>query len=152
MSALSPANPSPANPSPANPRHTPFHPRWHRRRVPIFWWLGKAAYSKFILRELTSLAVAYTVVALLVIVGALGQGEASFERLLAWLRWPPLVVLHGLVLLGLLFHTVTWLNLAPRALVVRLGGRRLPDVVVVAAHYLALAAASALVIYWLVGG
>lgn len=138
--------------SPTNPRHTPFHPKWYRRRVPIFWWLGKAAYLKFIVRELTSLAVAYTVVALLVAAWALGQGEATFERLLSWLRWPPLVALHALVLLALLFHTVTWLNLAPRALVVRLGGRRLPDAAVIAAHYLAWAAASALVLYWLVGG
>jgi fumarate reductase subunit C len=135
----------------ANPLHTPFHPKWYRRRVPIFWWLGKGAYAKFIVRELTSLAVAYTVLALLALIWALGRAEAAYERLLSWMSQPAVVALHALVFLALLYHTITWLNLAPRALVVRMGKRRVPDWVVVAVHYLAWAAASAIFLYWLLG-
>jgi fumarate reductase subunit C len=48
-------------------------------------------------------------------------------------------------LAGLLFHTLTWLHLAPRAMVVRLGGRRVPDAMVLLGQYAAWAGASALV-------
>jgi fumarate reductase subunit C len=120
--------------------------------MPIFWWLGKAAYVRFIVRELTSLAVAYASLFLLTLVLALGRGSAAYDALIAWCSRPWVIAFHGLVLLALLFHTVTWLGLAPKALVVRLGGRRVPDGGVVAAHYLAWAVASALVVYLLWGG
>ena len=119
--------------------------------MPIFWWLRQLSYIKFIVRELTSLAVAYSAVLLLTQIWVLSRGEEAYERFAALLQSPPALILHGLVLLALLFHTVTWLNLAPRALVVRLGGRRLPDAAVLAAHYLALLLASGLVAWVLLG-
>jgi fumarate reductase subunit C len=119
--------------------------------MPIFWWLGKAAYVRFITRELTSLGVAYAAILLLVEVAALGRGEAAHRRLVELLAHPAVLALHGLLLAVLLFHAVTWLNLAPKAMVVRLGGRRLPNGAVLAAHWLAWAAASALVLA-LLGG
>ena len=128
-----------------------YHPKWHRRRIPIFWWLKKLTYTKFIARELTSLAVGYFVVLSLIQLWSLGRGEAAYQRFLELLAWPPVLVLHGVVLLALLFHTVTWLNLAPKALVLRLGGRRLPDAAVLAAHYAAWIVATAVVLWAVVG-
>lgn len=130
-----------------NPEYRLHHPKWHRRKIPIFWWLKKPSYMKFILRELTSLAVVYAVVLLLVQVVAVSRGEEAYARFLAFLELPGVVVLHASILLGLLFHTVTWLNLAPRALVLRLRGRRIPDRVILLAHYLGWLAVSAL-IFW----
>lgn len=128
-----------------------YHPKWHRSRMPIFWWLKKLSYTKFITRELTSLAVGYAAVALLAQVWALSRGEEAYGRFVAFLQSPVVLVLHGLLLLALLFHTVTWLNLAPKALVLRLGGRRVPDQVVLAAHYLAWLLATGLVAWVLLG-
>ncbi|MGH9464193.1 MAG: fumarate reductase subunit C [Thermoanaerobaculia bacterium] len=130
----------------------PYHPEPHRERLPIFWWLRKLSYAKFITRELTSLAVAYAAVLLLVEVAAVARGPAAYARFLALLATPPALALHGAVLLFLLFHTLTWLGLAPQAMVLRLGGRRVPDRVVLAAHYLAWLAASGLVAWWVLGG
>lgn len=140
-------------PAGGNPRYTPYHPKWYRRRMPIFWWLGRLSYTRFITRELTSLAVAYTALFLLVALWTLARGEAAWTELLGRLRHPGWLAFHGLVLLSLLFHTVTWLGLAPKALVLRVGRRRLPDGAVLAAHYLAWAAASALVLaFFFLGG
>ena len=47
------------------------------------------------------------------------------------------------------FHAVTWFNLAPQAMVVRLRGKRVPGVWIAAANYAAWAVVSALVA-WLV--
>ena len=66
-----------------------YHPRWHRERMPIFWWLKKLAYVKFITRELTSLGVAYTAILLLIQIWILSRGEAAYERFLALLASPP---------------------------------------------------------------
>ena len=119
--------------------------------MPIFWWLGNFAYTKFIVRELTSLAVAYSAVLLVVEAGAVRRGEAAHAALAAWLEAPWVIALNAIVLLVLIFHTVTWLGLAPKALVLRLGGRRVPDVAIVAGHYLAWVAVSA-VVFWLLAG
>ncbi len=128
-----------------------YHPKWHRRRIPIFWWLEKRSYTRFIIRELTSMAVGYFVVLTLVQLWVLAEGEAAYQRFLELLQRPPVLAFHALVLLALLFHTITWLNLAPKALVLRLAGKRLPDLAVLLAHYLAWLAVSALVLWGLVG-
>ena len=135
-----------------NLAYRPFHPKWHRKRMPIFWWLGQLSYIGFITRELTSLAVGYAAVLLLAEVWTLGLGVEAHARFLRFLAAPPVVGFHLLVGAALLFHSVTWLNLAPKALVVRLGRRRLPDWAVVAGHYLAWIVASAVIVWWLRGG
>ena len=43
----------------AGAHYTLYHPRWYRRRVSVWWWLQKGSYTGFVLRELTSVFVAY---------------------------------------------------------------------------------------------
>ncbi len=135
-----------------NPDYTPYHPKWHRRRMPIFWWLGSGPYIRFITRELTSLFVAYAAVLLLAQLWILSRGPAAYERFLEWLASPAVLVAHAVVWLALLFHTVTWLWLAPKALVVQLRGRRVPNALVAAVHYGAWVIASGLVAWFVMGG
>lgn len=115
--------------------------------MPIFWWLGRAAYTKFVARELTSVAVAYGVVLLMAWSWSVGRGPETYAAFLGWLSRPWMVGLHVLVFLALLFHTVTWLGLAPKALVLRLGGRRVPGRVVMLAHYVLWIATSLLIVW-----
>ncbi len=135
-----------------NPDYKLYHPKWYRRRMPIFWWLGRYSYTRFIARELTSLAVGYSAVALIFELWLLSQGEEGFHRFQQILRSPAVLALHTFVLIVLLFHAYTWLSLAPRALVLRLAGRRVPDGAIAGAHYLAWAVGSALVLWYLRGG
>lgn len=137
---------------PLNPDYTRHHPKWYRRRMPIFWWVRKFRYFRFIARELTSLAVGYSAVLLLVHMWALARGAGTWAALWAWHQTPVVVAFHGLVLLALLFHAITWFGLAPQALALKAGGRRVPDGVVLAGHYAAWLAASALVGWALLGG
>lgn len=135
-----------------NPQYSLYHPKWHRRRIPIFWWLGRGSYIRFITRELTSVFVAYAAVLLLAQLWALHRGQAAYEQFLGWLASPPVLVAHGVVLLALLFHTVTWLWLAPKALVVKVRGRRVPDALVVVVHYGAWVIASGFIAWLVLGG
>ena len=130
-------------------RYTPYHPRWYRHRVSVWWWLQSRSYTGFVLRELTSVFVAFFALELLWQVRAVGRGPEAYARFLDRLHTPALLALNGLALLFLLFHSVTWFNLAPTAMVVRLRGKRLPDLVVAGANYAAwvvLSAAVALIL------
>lgn len=119
--------------------------------MPIFWWLGKGAYLKFIVRELTSLSVAYAALLLLFQAWFATRGEDRYLQFTEWLQSAPVVSFHVVVLLALIFHTVTWLRLAPKALVIKLGGRRLPDRLVLVGHYAAWGGATAVLLWILLG-
>ena len=125
-------NPSTAKPLPA---YTEFHPRWYRPRVSVYWWLGEWRYLRFILRELSSVFVAAFVIVTLLGVRALRNGPAAYARFLHRLQTPTAIVLSTISLFFVLFHTITWFNLAPRAMAIRLRGKRLPDIVIAAPNY-----------------
>jgi fumarate reductase subunit C len=135
-----------------NPEHTPYHPRWYRERIPLFWWLRNRRYVKFIVRELTAVLVLYAALLLLALVVAVDRGPSAYAAFQEWLARPWVLALHLVILAGLLFHTVTWLNLAPKALVLRIGRRRISPGVVLVAHYLAWIGVSALVVAAVVAG
>src|SRR5947209_12590056 len=128
---------------------TEFHPRWYREPVSTYWWIGSWRYSIFILRELTSVAVAWTVVIVLLLLRALLHGPDAYARWIHRMESLPLIVLNALVFCFLLLHTITWFNLAPRAMPVRVKGKRVPEVLVAAPNYVLWVAASA-VIAWFV--
>jgi fumarate reductase subunit C len=65
------------------------------------------------------------------------------------MRSPLVVVLNIIGLFFVLFHTITWFNLAPSAMPVRLGGKRVPDVLVAAPSYVAWVVVS-LFVGWLI--
>ena len=127
----------------AEARYTLYHPKWYRRRVSVWWWLQKGSYTWFVLRELTSVFVALGAVITLWLLRGLAQGPEAYARVLAWLRAPGFVALNVLALAFVLFHAVTWFHLAPKAMVLRLRGKRVPDAVVVGLNYLAWVVLSA---------
>jgi fumarate reductase subunit C len=54
--------------------------------------------------------------------------------------------------LFVLFHAITWFNLTPKAMVVRVRGKRVPDWVVVGSNYTAWLVVSAVVAFILLRG
>jgi fumarate reductase subunit C len=121
----------------AEPHYTLYHPRWYRRRVSVWWWLQNRSYAGFVLRELTSVFVALFAVVSLWQLRALAQGPEAYERFLARLGTPLFLSFNTIAFLFVLLHAITWFNLAPKAMVVRLSGKRVPDWVVVGLNYAA---------------
>ena len=126
--------------------YTLYHPRWHRPHLSTYWWLGRWSYFLFILRELSSIFVAWFVIYLLTLVAALGSGEAGYARFLQWSREPAVLSVNAVSFLFVVLHAVTWFNLAPQAMVVHLGGRRLPGSLIAASNYAGLAAVTAVIL------
>lgn len=134
------------------PAYTPYHPRWYRIRVSTYWWSGQWSYLRFILRELSSLSIAYFVVLFLLQIRALTRGPQAYAEFQESLKTPLLIGLNAVALLFVLFHSITWFNLAPKAIVVRVRGRRIPDLIIAMANYVAWLAVSALVAWLLLTG
>lgn len=121
----------------AEAHYTPYHPKWYRRRVSVWWWLQKGSYTTFVLRELTSVFVAFFALVFLWQLRALVQGPEAYAHFLVRLRTPLFLTVNSVALLFVLFHAITWFNLAPKAMVVRLRGRRVPDWIIAGLNYLA---------------
>jgi fumarate reductase subunit C len=121
----------------------------YQRPLALFWWLERRSYLLFVLRELSSVFVAWFVVYLLLLVKAVSDGAASYQDFLDWSGQWWMVAINVIAMLFILLHAITWFALAPRAMVVKVRGRRLPPPQVVAAHYLAWLLLSAIVA-WLV--
>ncbi len=132
--------------------YTEFHPKWYRPRVSTYWWLSQWSYTKFMLRELSSVFVGYFIVITLLQVRALTIGATSYAELQEFLGNPLVILLNSVGFLFLLLHTVTWFNLTPRAIVVRLGGKRVPDILIIAPNYVAWLVISGFLAWVIVGG
>jgi fumarate reductase subunit C len=120
-----------------------------RRPISTWWWLRKRTYFVFVMRELSSLFVAWLVVYLLMFLWAVGRGEGAYADFVDWAGTPWVVGLNVVALLFLALHVVTWFNLTPQAMVVTLGSRPVPAAVVIASQYAGLVVVSAFVV-WLV--
>ena len=136
----------------ASAQYTLYHPKWYRRHVSVWWWLTTWSYTKFVLRELTSVSVAYFAVVALWQVGSLACCAEAYTQFLRLMESPFFLAINLIALIFVLFHALTWFHLAPRAMVFRLGGRRLPDKLVVGMNYIAWIAASALIAWIMLRG
>ena len=121
----------------------------YQRRIGVFWWVHKKSYFLFVMRELSSLFVGWFVVYLLLFIAAVGGGAETYERFLDRASGPWMLVVNAVTFCFLVLHTVTWFSLTPKAMVLQLGGRRVPGWVIIAAQYAGLAVVSGF-IYWLV--
>ena len=121
----------------------------YQRRMSVFWWVHKRSYFLFVMRELSSLFVAWFVIYLLMFIAAVGGGAEKSHAFLDRASSPLFLVVNAVALAFLALHTITWFALTPQAMVLDLGGRRVPGVLIIVAQYVGLAAVSAF-IYWLV--
>ena len=133
------------------PRYKPYYPKLYRRRIPISWWVHKWIHMQFILRELTSLFVAFYAIMLLLYVNAIAGGEAEYGAFLEWLESSLSIALHVVAFVMVLFHSITWFRLAPAAMVLRVRGWRIPPWCIMGANFMAWGIVSALLIWILLG-
>jgi fumarate reductase subunit C len=131
---------------------TEYLPKSYRTRVSTYWWLGRWPYLKFILRELSSVFVAWFVILTLLQVSALSKGQAEYAQFQEWLSNPLVILLNLVSFLFVVFHAVTWFNLAPKAMAIRMGGKRVPAALIAGPNYAAWLVISAGVAWLLLRG
>ena len=126
-----------------------YQARAYRPPVSILWWLRRPTYVLFALRELSCLAVLWAVLFLMLLARAVGEGGGAYEQFVAWAGMPWVVVLNVVAFAFLVLHAITWFNLTPAAMVVRLRGQRVGPAVIAGSAYAGWVVVSALVA-WIV--
>jgi fumarate reductase subunit C len=131
------------------PIPTDPHPHWFRRRVSTYWWLGRRSYLAFILRELSSLFIAWFVVFTLIQLRFLSLGTDNYRRFQAFAKNRVVLWANVVALFFIVFHSITWFKLAPQAMVVRLRGKRVPAAWISGSNY-ALWAVVSVLVAWII--
>jgi fumarate reductase subunit C len=130
---------------PSRPAYTEFHPRWYRPRVSTWWWLGSWPYTRFILREISSVFVAYFVALILLQLYFIEQGPGAYDSFQQFMKEPVLVFFNWIAFAFILYHSITWFNLAPKAMVVKLGKQKIPAWLIAGSNFGAWIAVSVFV-------
>jgi len=128
-----------------------YFARLYKPRMSVFWWMSRPTYLMFVLRELSSVFVAWFIVYLLLFARAVGQGPEQYQRFLDWAASPWLIALNIVAFLFVVYHAITFANLTPQAMVVKLRGRTVPGPLMAASVYVGWLVVSA-ILAWLVVG
>lgn len=116
------------------------------------WFLRNGRYKVYILREMTCLLVGFYSFLLIYGLAALSQDTPeAWYSFIASQQNAFMTTFHAVALLYfLLYQTFAWFELAPKVMPLQLGEKKLPESIVVLAHYIAWGILSA-IIFWAAG-
>ena len=116
------------------------------------WYMRNGRYKLYMLREMTSFLVAFYTFLTIYALAALSANSAdAWNNFISSQQSTVMVVFHAVALLYFLFYqTFPWFKLAPKAMPVQIGEKKLPGSYIVIGHYVAWAVVSAF-IFWLAG-
>jgi fumarate reductase subunit C len=115
------------------------------------WYMRNGRYKVYVLRELTSFLVMFYSFLTLFGLSALASSPARWDAFLVSQQSTAMIVFHGVALLYFLFfQTFPWFKLAPKALPVQIGEKKLPDIFIIIGHYVAWLVVTVF-IFWLAG-
>ncbi|PIQ36823.1 MAG: fumarate reductase subunit C [Lysobacterales bacterium CG17_big_fil_post_rev_8_21_14_2_50_64_11] len=118
----------------------------HYPTLPGNWWLKRPSYLRYMLRELTCIAIGAFAILLVFALLRLGQGAEAWQAFRAALATPLAIAWQLVALVFALYHSVTWFALAPRTMLLQIGTRRVPAGWIAGAHYLSWVVLSAIVL------
>ena len=115
------------------------------------WYMRNGRYKRYMLREVTCLVVGFYSFLCIWALAALAGGPEQWNGFLESQQNLLMVIVHAVLLIYfLIYMTFDWFKLAPKAMPVQLGEKKLPDSVIVISHYVAWAVVS-LFVFWLAG-
>jgi fumarate reductase subunit C len=115
------------------------------------WYMRNGRYKRYMLREVTCLLVGFYCLLTLWGLAALAAGPDRWNGFLESQQNLLMVIVHATALVYyLVYMTFDWFKLAPKAMPVQLGEKKLPDRVIVIGHYAAWVVVS-LFVFWLAG-
>ena len=112
------------------------------RPMPANWWVQRRTYLLFIIRELTCVFVGGYAFFLLALASRVGDPDAFAELLNSRL----LIAFQIIALPMVLYHSITWINLTPKVMVVWRGEERVSPLLIAGANYVAWAIISIVIL------
>lgn len=120
----------------------------YTRPIPATWWLKSRRYFLFMVREVTSVFVALYVLLFLYEIFLLSKGPVVHGLFQESLRSTPFVAFYVIALLFALYHSWTWLGLAAKIQVVKIGSSTVPPLFVALGAYASWIVATIVVAYF----
>ena len=115
------------------------------------WYMRNSRYKVYVMRELSSFLVMFYSFLTIFAFSALAASPERWDAFLASQQTTVMIVFHGLALLYFLFYqTFPWFKLAPKAMPIHVGEKKLPDSYIIIGHYVAWVIISVF-IFWLAG-
>lgn len=106
------------------------------RPIPRFsWWLRKKTYLSYMMREVSSLFIGAFSLMMVWGIYRFSQGEAAYT---AWSNslWSYSFLLSIIMFIFAVYHSFTWFLVTPKAMPLKIAGKRIPGVIIIAAHLL----------------
>ncbi|MHB1123991.1 MAG: fumarate reductase subunit C [Ramlibacter sp.] len=111
------------------------------------WWRRDPFFVKYMIREVTAVAVLVYAIILMVGVVRLSQGEAAFNGWLAALQTPGSILLHLVLLVSMVVHAKSWFDIMPKTMpLLFMGGHRVEGSTITRTGYLVTIIATVLVL------
>ncbi len=116
------------------------------------WYMRNGRYRKYMLREVTCLLVGVYCFFAIWALATLASGNPDhWNAFLVSQQNTSMIAFHAIALIYfLVYQTFDWFKLAPKAMPLQLGEKKLPDRFIVIAHYVAWAVVT-LFVFWLAG-
>jgi fumarate reductase subunit C len=91
------------------------------------WWRRDPFFVRYMVREVTAVAVAVYALILMAGVVCLAQGALAWNLWLAAMRSPWSLLLHGVLLYAMVVHAKSWFEIMPKTMpMMFVGGKRVP--------------------------
>jgi fumarate reductase subunit C len=120
--------------------------------MPWAWFMRRPGYVRFMFRELTAVPLAIYLGIFIAFLFSVAAGQEAFAGMVNWLKTPVAMALHVLALLAAVYHAVTFFNLLPKGMPVRMGEERVPGALIsIGMGYLPWVVVTAFVVWWVIG-
>lgn len=111
------------------------------------WWRRDPFFVRYMVREVTAVAVLVYAIILMFGVLRLSQGEAAFNGWLAALRSPGSILLHLVLLVSFAVHAKSWFDIMPKTMPMMFaGGKRVEGATITRTGYVVTIVATVLVL------
>jgi fumarate reductase subunit C len=111
------------------------------------WWRRDPFFVRYMVREVTAVAVLVYAIVLMMGVLRLSQGEAAFNGWLAALRSPGSVLLHIVLLVSMVVHAKSWFEIMPKTMpLMFVGGKRVEGSTITRTGYIVTVVATVIVL------
>jgi len=111
------------------------------------WYLARGRDRMHMAHESSCIFVGLYAVFLLCGLRALAAGPDVYQAFLASLTSPLAMVFHWVAFPVILFHTVSWFQVTPKAMPIQLGETFVPGPVIVIGHYVVWLALSLFILF-----
>lgn len=116
--------------------------------IPANWWQKSGFYRFYMLREATAIPALWFSLEMIYALFALKNGEESWLAFVTLLQQPVMLLINVVALAAALLHSKTWFDLAPKAQVIVLGGKKMSPTPMVRGLWAVMVLVSLILLTW----